>query len=245
MQYRFLEHPRPRWDFAVICFRDYTGSQILIKAFDARPLGYKAVYGMEEFPGAPFVYEAEIHGRRIGLVTRCNWGGPQAAIVVEELAAMGVKQLVGYGAAGAIRGDLPRGTQLLVSSAPGTDGTSKIYHPTASPVRGSRTLGNQAQEAARQLGYALVEVSAATTDALYRETKEAVAAWRAVGAEVVTMEVGAFYATAKACGVRSLWLGFVSDVLGRAGWDDWHGNLREMAETTAEICLRTVGRAMR
>lgn len=102
MKHRFQTNPRPVWDVAVICFRDYKGSQILVKTFNASPLGYKVLYGIEEFDGAPVVYEAELLGKRVGIITRCNWGAPQAAILVEELIELGVKYIIGYGAAGSI-----------------------------------------------------------------------------------------------------------------------------------------------
>ena len=240
MTNRFLAYPRPQWDCAVVCFRDYQGSQILVNAFDARPLGYKAIYGMEECAEFPIVYETEILGRRIGIVTRCNWGAPQAAIIVEELATLGVTSIIGYGAAGSIQRDLTRGTQLMVRSALCNDGTSQVYHKDATSVGGSVTLRTRAQVAAQRLGHPLIEVSAATVDALYRETDELVSQWQAAGAEIINMESGALYATSESCGIRSLWLGFVSDCLVEEGWQDWHVNLSEMAEITAAICLETV-----
>ena len=32
MTHRFLAYPCAPWDFAIVCFRDYQGSQILVKA---------------------------------------------------------------------------------------------------------------------------------------------------------------------------------------------------------------------
>jgi uridine phosphorylase len=240
MKNRFKTNPCPSWDMAIICFRDYKGSQILVKRFNAVPLGYKVLYGIEEFDGAPVVFEAEILGKRIGIITRCNWGAPQAAILVEELSTMGIKYIIGYGAAGSIKTNLIQGTQLIVESALCTDGTSKTYKKEASIVSGSMALAKKAKQAAKSLGYQLAEVSAATADALYRETKELVTEWRRNGAEIVNMESGAFYAASEVCGVNSIWLGFVSDCIVKETWDDWHVNLGEMAEITASICHKTV-----
>jgi uridine phosphorylase len=239
MKNRFQTNPCPSWDIAIICFRDYKGSQILVKKFNALPLGYKVLYGIEEFEGAPIVFEAEILGKRVGIITRCNWGAPQAAILVEELSTMGVKHIIGYGAAGSIKTNLTQGTQLIVGSALCNDGTSKAYKKEGSYVSGSLELGNKANQAAKSLAYQLTDVSAATVDALYRETKELVSQWRKDGADIVNMESGAFYAASEVCGVNSIWLGFVSDCLVKETWDDWHINLGETAEITASICLKT------
>lgn len=241
MRNRFADRSCPVWDTVVICFRDYKGSQILVRKFDAVPLGYKVLYGIEEFEGAPMVYEAEWLGKRVGIVTRCNWGAPQAAILVEELTAIGVRHIIGYGAAGSLRSDLKRGTQLMIGEALCSDGTSKAYKKESVSASGSKPLANIAQRAAERLGYSMTEVTAATADALYRETKESVAEWQNAGASVVNMESGAFYAASEVCGANSVWLGFVSDSLVKDSWEDWHGNLAEMADITATICRMTVG----
>lgn len=94
--------------------------------------------------------------------------------------------------------------------------------------------------AAKRLGYPLIAVSAATVDALYRETEDLVAQWQAAGAAVINMESGAFYAASDLCGIHGLGLGLVSDCLMEQGWQDWYVNLGEMAEITAAICLETV-----
>lgn len=239
MKNRFQMNPRPSWDMAIICFRDFKGSQILVEKFNAIPLGYKVLYGIEEFEGAPVVLEAEILGKRVGIITRCNWGAPQAAILVEELSTMGVRHIIGYGAAGSINTNLIQGTQLIVGSALCNDGTSKTYNKDARYVNGSVTLGSMAKQSAESLGFQLTNVSAATVDALYRETKELVSEWREEGADIINMESGAFYAASEVCGIESIWLGFVSDCLVKETWDDWHVNLGEMAEITASICLKT------
>lgn len=238
MKNRFQNNPRPSWDLAIICFRDYTGSQILVKKFGARPIGYKVLYGIEEFPGAPIVYQAEMCGKTIGIITRCNWGAPQAAILVEELSALGVKHIIGYGAAGSMKSSLTQGTQLIVTSALCNDGTSKAYI-NGIEVGCSELLSLKANQAAKTLGYQLNEVKAATVDALYRETKELVAQWQSYGADIINMESGAFYAAGNICGTGCLWIGFVSDCLVKETWDDWHIHLTELAEITASICYRT------
>ena len=78
-------------------------------------------------------------------------------------------------------------------------------------------------------------VAVATVDAVYRETPALVAAWRALGTQVVNMESAPFYAAASACGVRALWLGQVSDML-LDTWHDWHFDRQEMTRATVLRC---------
>jgi hypothetical protein len=78
---RLGDHPRPQWDAAVLCFRSYEGSGLLIEAFDAQPLRYKVLWGMDEIPGRPLAHEFAIGAARVGVIACCLWGGPQTAIL--------------------------------------------------------------------------------------------------------------------------------------------------------------------
>lgn len=220
----------PRWDAAVVCFRDVKGSRALVEALSAVPVGRKVLWGMEPTSELPNVYSAEVSGKQIALVTRCIWGGPQAAILVEELSAIGVPVVIGYGAAGSIDPSLPQGTQLVVSCAPATDGTSKHYG--SGPFTPDPRL--------RELVPSAVAVTAATADAIYRETPETVEAWRAQGAQVVNMEAAPFYAASEVRGLRAVWVGHVSDHL-IGEWKDWYLDRRGMDTGSIENCLAVIG----
>ncbi|MEF3305443.1 phosphorylase family protein [Paenibacillus sp. GYB003] len=247
MKNRFRQHPAPDWKLAVICFRDYKGSQLLVRTFGAEPVGYKVLYGMEEFEGSPVVYEADIAGSKVGIVTRCNWGGPQAAILVEELAELGVERIVGFGAAGSIVGRIGKGTQLIASRALLTDGTSRAYirDETSLDCDPSWTaIAKETAAAAEADGETVRFAAAANVDALYRETRGLIEELREAGAEIVNMETAALYAAARVCGVKSVWVGFASDCLDGDEWDDWHIDLLKPAEATARLCLDLCERAL-
>jgi hypothetical protein len=82
------------------------------------------------------VWEATAGGRRIVLVQGCLWGGPQAAILVEELACLGVRDVIGFGIAGSLVESVPKGTQIVGAGGIVIDTTSRAYTPTASrPIR--------------------------------------------------------------------------------------------------------------
>lgn len=219
----------PSWDAAVLCFRDLKGSEALIQALSGQPVGRKVFWGMEETGTFPNVYTAEVDGKRIGIVARCVWGGPQASILVEELSAMRVPVVIGYGAAGSLDATLSRGSQLAIELALASDGTSGYYG----------TGPFQPDEALLDSGISVPRVTAATVDAVYRETPMVLNKWKAHGARVVNMEVAPFYAAAKTCGIRALWLGHVSDVL-VGDWEDWYVERRDMNAGTIENCLAVI-----
>ena len=207
----------PEWDIAVLCFRGPRGSSALVEAVGARPIGRKLLWGMEEAADFHSVYEYQTDGKHVGIVTRCLWGGPQAAILVEELSHIGVGCIIGYGCAGTIDPELPRGAQFVISTALLTDGTSRHY--ADEETRGSAELLGLVK-CARQ-------VTAGTVDAVYRETPALLREWRNAGVQVINMEAAPFYAASARCGVESLYLGHVSDVV-IGEWRDWYGGRDEM-----------------
>jgi uridine phosphorylase len=238
MKERFSKNPKPLWDSAILCFRDFTGSQHICSELKAVPLGYKVLWGMEEFADNPLAHEIELGDAHIGVVARCQWGGPQAAIFVEELAQIGVQFILGVGAAGSLKAELPRGSQMIAASVLCTDGTSRAY--CSEPTLGApKELLAAATAAGRKTGIELQEVTLATTDAIYRETDDQVRDWLRLGAHAVCMEAAPLLASARRCGIRCLWVGHVSDCLVARQWEPWL-NLEEMTRATARIAKAIV-----
>ena len=235
---RFGAGPRPTWDTAILCFRGDTGGEALVRKLNARPVGTKVLYGLEESRERPFVHEAALGGLRIVLVGRCLWGAPQTAILVEELAGLGIRTILGFGVAGSLVSELGKGTQIVAARGLVTDGTSRAY-TSAADVGPDAGLAATLATTATALGVAMTPVTVATVDALYRETPAAVRRWLALGAEAINMETAPLYAASAVCGVRSLWLGHVSDTLSLEthAWESWQ---RPIAMTDVTVAL-TVG----
>ncbi len=232
---RLGDHSKPQWDAAVLCFRSYEGSGLLIEAFDAQPLGYKVLWGMDEIPGRSLAHEFAIGVARVGVIACCLWGGPQTAILVEELAHLGVRHIIGIGAAGSIAADLPRGTQIVAASALVTDGTSRVY-TDETEVYVASGIYAAIQQTECERPWRLRSVRAATIDAIYRETDVLIRCLAEQGAQVVNMEVTPLYAASAVCGVDSVWIGHVSDCLVNREWEPWD-NLEQMTVQSAEIGL--------
>jgi uridine phosphorylase len=225
----------PAWKLAVLSFRDRKGSDGLVRAFDAYPLNHTVFYGQEAFAESPFVYEAKLDGENIGLITRCIWGGPQAAILVEELACLGVKYLIGYGSAGAIDSSLRLGQQVVVSSAVASDGTSKTYYQTEEIAADPRLL-RVVLKSARNIGCEMTPVKAITVDSFYRETEELVSSWRSQGAQIVNFDASPFYTVSKFYNVKSIWLSHISDrLVGK--WDSWFWDRDEATRLSEKVCI--------
>jgi uridine phosphorylase len=235
LRMRFGEPPWPSWDVALLCFRGDGGGKPLVEKLHARPVGARTLYGLEETLERPYLYETVLGGRRILLVLRCLWGGPQAAIFVEELACLGVGAIVGFGVAGSLVEALPKGTQIVGASGIVTDGTSRAY-TSAEAVAPDAGLLRAVQGIAERQRIPLAPARLTAVDALYRETPDDVRLWLGLGVEAINMEISPLYAAAAVCGVRSVWLGHVSDTLSLTTrqWDSWQ---RPAAMTDITIAL--------
>ena len=237
--------PDPQWTTAVLCFRDLEGSRLLVDRLGAVPLGYQVISGMEEFSGnpLPYAHELAIGETKAGVIARCEWGGPQTAFVVEELAHIGVNQILGIGAGASIDPDIPKGSQVVAQTALLTDGTSKAYSDRAE-MKGDPLLCSLALSAGQSLVTRVHPVCTVTTDAIYRETEAQVSTWRAQGGQVVNMETAALYAASETCGIRSLWIGHVSDCIVGGQWEEW-SDIEDMTVMSARLGLEILTQMLR
>jgi uridine phosphorylase len=129
-------------------------------------------------------------------------GGPSAAIVVEELIALGARRLVRVGSCGALAGDLELGELVAPARVLSGDGASRALgapeEQTPDPALLERLL------ARARAG------TAVSTDLFY---DDGVRAWSERGADVVEMEGAAVLAVAAAHDVPAAVVLAVSDVL--------------------------------
>jgi len=181
---RFAGRVKPNWRLAVVCFRDLAGSGTLIRKLHAIPVTQGILWGMDHHGDRPYVHEAHIGDNRVGVVSGCWWGGPQAAILVEELACIGVEYIIGFGAAGSISHDLPKCAQIAALKALVTDGTSRAYTRDDSVAADSELL-RMLQSIKGNLKHEVVTATIATVDAIYQETDVAVREWASLGAQAI------------------------------------------------------------
>jgi len=231
---RFADKIKPELQLAVVCFRDVRSSAILINKLHATPMQQPILSGMDNPGDRSYVYESKINNIPIAVISGCFWGGPQTAMVVEELACLGVKYIIGFGLAGSISSDIPKCTHIVASKGLVTDGTSRAYTKVVSVDADDKLLG--ILQSSRP-NYEIIPVNIATVDAIYQETDIAVQEWTNLGAQAINMETTPLYAASTFCGVKSLWLGYISDCLVDNRWDDWWGLPESLDEQSADITI--------
>jgi uridine phosphorylase len=134
-------------------------------------------------------------------------GGASAAIVVEELIALGAETLLRIGTCGALVGELELGTLLPVDAALAADGASRALGANER-VRADEALATALSEVTGR-----APVTCVSTDLFYDPRHDLRAAWLKEGATVVEMEAAAVMQVAHNHGVRAACLLAVTDRL--------------------------------
>jgi DeoD family purine-nucleoside phosphorylase len=136
-------------------------------------------------------------------------GGPSAAIVIAELAALGATTVVRVGTCGALDESLALGELLVATEALSADGTSRALG-AGGRITGSPELVARLLQAAGDDGRRGPVVS---TDLFYDGEAGAEEGWRADGALAVEMETATVFALGRRRGLRTASVLIVSDVL--------------------------------
>lgn len=137
-------------------------------------------------------------------------GGPSAAIVLEELADLGLRTAVRVGTCGALVDGPALGDLLVVGDALAADGTSRALG-AGETVAADEDLVAALLEAA---GPGARRARVVSTDLFYDPEPARPAAWRAAGAVAVEMEAAALLRVAERRGLRAGCVLAVSDLLG-------------------------------
>jgi len=138
-------------------------------------------------------------------VQATGMGGPSAAIVCEELIALGARRLVRIGTCGALDASIELGTLLAAETVLPADGTSAALGANGAlkPDRGLL---------ARLLDAGARPATIATSDLFYDPREDATAGWIERGAVAVEMEAATILQVAGRRGVAAACVLGVSDV---------------------------------
>lgn len=177
-----------------------------------------------------------IDGHQI-LMVDCVYGGPVCATVIEEMAHLGVKYVIGYGYSGALREEFIPGSIVLASSGIVSDGTSREYSKS-SEVKASEHLMTQYDKLDAYLRDGVLPGKTWTTDAIYREYPSKIQSWLQAGADFVNMDTSHFYAVSSAVGIEALYFSLISDYVGGKKWEQQFQNLEQSMAQLHEIVLK-------
>ena len=202
----------PNGSIPSLCFLEFDGDltdwlvgQGLAKPFPAWPC----------FHTTMFVIDVE--GAKCGIIPR-TIGGPYAVLVAEQLAAAGVKLIIGLTSAGRVAPQLPLPCLVVVTGAIRDEGTSFHYLPiskdVACPAPGIVPLLERELAAT---GWTVCCGTVWTTDAPYRETQVQLDNWANQGVLAVEMQAASLFSFGTARGVAIASVAMVSNAVGHDG----------------------------
>ncbi len=151
-------------------------------------------------------YLGELEGENI-LVISTGMGGPSTAICVEELAFIGIKNLIRVGTCGGMQTNILPGDIIIAQAAIRQEGTSKEYVPIEYPAVADIDLTIALRESAKELGYTNHVGVVQCKDSFYGqhhpeempvsyELEEKWSAWIKVGTLASEMETASLYTVA-------------------------------------------------
>ncbi|HWE11211.1 MAG TPA: hypothetical protein VG325_17815 [Solirubrobacteraceae bacterium] len=181
-------------------------------------------------------YTGEARDGRLLTIQSTGMGGPSAAIVIAELAAIGATTLLRIGTCGALDQSLALGQLVVATEALSADGTSRALG-AGDRIAGDRALTDRLLRAAGEDGRSGLVVS---TDLFYDGEPGSEERWRTAGALAVEMETATLFALAQRRGLRAASALIASDiVLPRRRRID-AAELREAEHRLGELALRSL-----
>ena len=176
----------------------------------------------------------------VGVVGGFGIGAPAAVATMESLAAIGVREFVGIGTAGALRRGLDTGDVVVCDRAVRDEGVSHHYLPPARFAAASPALTARVHEALAEAELAPTIASAWTIDAPFRETVVEARHYADEGVAVVEMEAAALFAVGAVRDVDVASAFAISDSLADGEWVPQFGDPRLGARLAAMVTA-TVG----
>ena len=166
---------------AVVCFESSLWKYLLGMFGGREADGFSGSVALLKKKGAPIV-----------LAQTPGIGAPAAALMLEELAASGVRRCIAVGVAGSLQPSINTGDYIIPTDAIRDEGTSHHYVRSDVPASPSGELLRRLTSGISQLNRKYFSGTIWTTDAPYRETAEEVARYEKEGVLAVDMEMSAF-----------------------------------------------------
>lgn len=168
--------------------------------------------------GEIYVYELTVGERKVGLVMSLV-GAPAAVSQYEELFAMGAERLVVFGTCGVLEPSIKDCAIILPDRAVRDEGTSFHYAPEGEEIAVNVGSLERMEAFFRQKKIPYGKGKCWTTDGIYRETREKVAARRAQGCLCVDMECASIAALAQFRKKEIAQFFYGADKLDEEEWD--------------------------
>jgi uridine phosphorylase len=157
-------------------------------------------------------------GGKVALSTGFGVGAPAIGSLTDEFAALGVKQFLLIGLAGALQPELSAGSLVLATRALHGEGVSRHYLPPHPTVQASEELVQGLSRILAKQNLPQASGTVWTTDAPFRELRGEVLAHQEQGVLAVDMEAAAMLSVAQANGCSAVAAFSIADSLSGGRW---------------------------
>lgn len=179
--------------FPEVCITTF--SESIIKNFVENNTA-KVIANLYSANGTLPIYEIEYANKKMGLFLS-RVGAPACVAGLEEIIALGAKKVVLFGCCGILNQSIADGKIIVPSSAVRDEGTSYHYFSGSEEINAEDYSTDTAIQCLKRHGIPYVVGKVWTTDAIYRETPEAIKERQKQGCIAVEMECSASLAVAK------------------------------------------------
>ncbi len=190
------------------------------------------------------LFTGELQGVRVSAI-QLTVGAPATVAQMEQMIACGAKVFLSLGWAGSLNQRAPVHSMLVPTTCIREEGTSYHYLGHDAIVKADPRIANLLVEAAQAENEVVNSGPHWTTDAIYREGGEKIAAYHDLGVMGVDMETSAMYALGKVYNVAVGNLLVVSDSL----WGEWRMSFhstetREATHRGEKVILRALDKVV-
>ena len=147
-------------------------------------------------------YSGKVDGTEISTCST-GIGCPSAAIVVEELAKIGVETFIRVGTTGALQPEIKIGDIVIATAAVRADGTTRAYVPVEYPAVADFDVVSALLQAAEKMKRGVHLGIVLTSDAFYGENAEVIKRFSEANILSVEMECSALFTLARLKGLRA------------------------------------------
>ena len=188
----------------------------------------------------PNIYEIEINHEKMTLC-QAPLGAAAATMLLDWLIAYGVKQVLAFGNAGAIK-ELPENAMFLPVKAIRGEGTSFYYKEPGQFIDMRSNYLNEIGKVITDMNLDYDEITTWTTDGFFRETSKKVKQFQKLGAVTVEMECAAIAACAQFRKVEFAQILFTADSLANIENYDYRNWGHESHAVGLDVCSQILSR---
>lgn len=146
-------------------------------------------------------------------------GAPACVVGFEEIVAMGAKKFVLFGSCGVLDDEKVKDRIIIPTSAVRDEGTSYHYIAPSEEIEACAESVQTLENVLKDCGYPYIKGKTWTSDAIYRETKAAIAERRQEGCIAVEMECSSMLAVSQYRGIPFIQFLYGADDLSSEKWE--------------------------